>query len=198
MSTRAIMVAVGLALPALANAAPCTYVPGGEGVFGPAGSATAYLGCIASQAWDALSLADGNQADLEILRAELEDLRAASPTTLRFDDTRPDCPPAHAAELPFWEESFVLDMDRPVTIDVVLPRDALGRSDLRLHLSSDVEDRGIVTRTITYTPELTWASGRVVWTDTLYAGTWTVGLSSNTADDWGCGTDWGHMNILLH
>ncbi len=198
MSIRAIMMAAGLALPAMASAAPCTYVPGGESFFGPAGSGTTYLSCIASQAWDALSLADGNQAELETLRAELEDLRAAAPTTLRFDDTRAGCPPAHAAEDPFWEESFVLDTERAVTIDVVLPRDAFGRSDLRLHLRSDLEDRGIVTRTITHTHELTWESGRVVWADTLYAGTWTVGLSSNTADDWGCGTDWGHMNILLH
>ncbi len=205
MRYRATLATLCIIAPTIASAEPCVYTLTGGGLFGPGGAATVYLSCIASQAWDGLSLALTNADDVatlidnvDRLTLEMEWLLAAGPTTIVFDDVREGCPPTHTAEDVFWAESFVLEEDRAATIDVILPRDASGRSDLRLHLSSEFEDRGIVTQSITYSPDVQWVSGQLRWTDTLPAGTWTVGLSSNTADDWGCGADWGHMNILIH
>jgi hypothetical protein len=118
-----------------------------------------------------------------------------------WEDSREGCPVSHDAETIFWTEDFSVDVDMSfVQVHAQLPRDAAGRSDLRLHLLLDGVDQGIVSQVITYTPPLDgaiWATGQVQWQGTLTEGDWGVGLSSNTNDDWGCGTDWGRMSVAI-
>ena len=172
------------------------------------------MACIADEAATGLELALGHDDTLESLAGIVDGLVGdggrlgdelgelpSGPILFSFDDTRDGCPPSHAAELPFWEESFELDRDAEVTIHAKLSSDSVGRSDLRLHRSNDVDDLGIVDQRIFYTSEAAdaqWSTGSIDYTDKLAAGTWTVGLSSSMADDWGCGADWGRMTVLVH
>ncbi len=144
-------------------------------------------------------------ADLSLSMSLLEDevatlSESGGVSSYVWGDVRDGCPSSHAAEEIFWSEDFSVDVDSSlVQIHAQLPRDADGRSDLRLHLLLDGVDQGIVSQVITYTPEgvAQWATGQVQWQGTLDAGNWSAGLSSNTSDDWGCGTDWGRMSVAI-
>jgi hypothetical protein len=103
------------------------------------------------------------------------------------------CPPARAADAALWGPvSFTLTRNATAYITADVIRNTAGRADLFLMV-----DGTLVDRTLTYTSVGTWEDAHVVWTGELAAGLHNVWVQSPQAGVWGCGGDWGSLDIMI-
>ena len=66
-----------------------------------------------------------------------------------------------------------------------------GRADLHLRID------GVMKRQVlTYSPSAQWESAVVTWSGVLSAGTHEITVTSPQANVWGCGAEWGSLDIM--
>ena len=114
------------------------------------------------------------------------------PRVIRTVDPVGGCPPARAANVDLFAQTFTLTSTASVSTKAAIIRNHSGRADLYLFV-----DGGQVDWHLNYTSSGQWEDGYVQWAGTLGAGNHTISLRSNVANVWGCGGSWGSIDTMI-
>lgn len=109
-------------------------------------------------------------------------------------DPRSGCPPVQPAGTAFWNVPVTLA--RPATVFIIgnIIRKATGRKDLLLYVDGNRVNQWITNTGATYD----WQNGEVQWSGVLGAGTHNIDMRGADADVWGCGGDWGSIDVIIY
>ncbi len=118
-----------------------------------------------------------------------------APRGIRINDNRSGCPGAHPADTDLISHTFTLDTPATVEIKANIIGATTTRHDVYLVLNGTT-----VTRALGNPP----ATGGDYWVDfhvqtvaTLAAGTHTTSIRGTLPDVYGCGSQWGHLTVMI-
>jgi len=107
------------------------------------------------------------------------------------NDGRGGCPPRTGANKPLISKTFTVGVDSIAMITGHIIRLAPGRRDLHLILDGRLRDR-----TLTFTRSRQWEDAAVFYSGPVKKGKHTAYLRGPNANTWGCGKDWGDLDIV--
>ena len=123
-----------------------------------------------------------------------------TPRVVHLVDTRGGCPGSWGANQSLIRYGITVDNPAMIQVTSSIIRRATGRRDLHLRVgqNSNPDANPIVDRAITNTGGTNdWVNAQVHWSGSIPAGTTSVSISSDQASIWGCGSDWGSMDIII-
>jgi hypothetical protein len=118
------------------------------------------------------------------------------PRSIYTPDTVSGCPPGRGAGTRIAETTFTTAGDAAIVVEGITIRtnSQRGRCDLYLYVNGTRVDQ-----TLDYADGTTsdWQDAVVGYMGTVGAGTHTVWYESTVCAGWGCGSDWGHLQVLI-
>jgi hypothetical protein len=123
-----------------------------------------------------------------------------TPRVIHVEDSRGGCPGSWPANHELISQGITVDNPAmiQITASIIGLTSARRDLDLRVGQNSNPDGNPIVDRAISNTGNRhDWVNADVHWSGTIPAGTTSVSISSNRANIWGCGGDWGSMDIII-
>jgi hypothetical protein len=118
------------------------------------------------------------------------------PRSIYTADSVSGCPPGRAAGTRIAETTFITAGPAAIVLDgnTIRTNSQGGRCDLHLYVNGTRVDQ-----TLDYNDGQTsnWQDAVVGYMGTVSAGTHTVWYQSTNCAGWGCGSDWGHLQVLI-
>ena len=102
------------------------------------------------------------------------------------------CPRPLAKGKVLLTKTISVDKQSVVVVTGHMVRLANGRADLHLVVDEATQDH-----TLTYTPSRQWEDGVLHWVGELKPGSHTFSMKGTVANAYGCGDEWGDLDILV-
>ena len=135
---------------------------------------------------------EGDWGDLDIIVVpKLEGV-----AVYQTNDSNDGCPRILKSGAEFLNKTISVAKQSVLVVTGHIIRDYKGRTDLHLLVDGAEKDHGLA-----YTPSkqstTQWKDGIVHWVGELKPGSHTFSMKGNVANAYGCGADWGDLDILV-
>merc|ERR1711981_484627 len=107
-------------------------------------------------------------------------------------DSRGGCPRAWAANKALVSKKVTVSEASYVVATGHMIRRYSGRADLHLRLNNKIIDYSL-----TYTKGTQWQDANVYWVGSINKGSHTFSITGNRANAFGCGSNWGDLDIIV-
>merc|ERR1711934_325633 len=107
-------------------------------------------------------------------------------------DTRGGCPGKKGANQALISKKVTVSEASYVVATGHMIRRYSGRADLHLRLNNKIIDYSL-----TYTKTTQWQDANVYWVGSINKGSHTFSITGNRANAFGCGSNWGDLDIII-
>merc|ERR1712032_928914 len=107
-------------------------------------------------------------------------------------DTRGGCPGKKGANQALISKKVTVSEASYVVATGHMIRRYSGRADLHLRLNNKIIDYSL-----TYTKTTQWQDANVYWVGSIAKGSHTFSITGNRANAFGCGSNWGDLDIII-